>query len=269
VSFIGEGWCSSTFLVNEDLVVRFPKRNDWADRDREMRFLAFAEYRLPLRVPHYLHSAPSSPAAPNGYAIYNYIRGQALDVVGLTERQRSSAAEQIAEFLRALHRLQPDADVEVLLPREDERATVDQLAERAGREIMPLLSVSETQCLRDRFEAFLSDPENFASRQSVLHADLSREHLLAAGEKLTGVIDFGDVTQGDADYDFSYLFADYGAPFVEEVAARYGHKDPARLMFKVKYFELADQIDTILNGTGHALDGQQARAWSRLKELLR
>jgi hypothetical protein len=66
-----------------------------------------------------------------------------------------------------------------------------------------------------------------------------------------------------------YLFVDFGQDFAEEVARRYGHRDPERLKSKLLYFGLVDQIGTILDGTGLALKGQKDVAWFRLKQLLR
>ena len=39
-----------------------------------------------------------------------------------------------------------------------------------------------------------------------------------AENTVTGVIDFGEVSWGDADYDFMYEFVAAGPDFVEEVA---------------------------------------------------
>jgi len=72
----------------------------------------------------------------------------------------------------------------------------------------------------------------------------------------------------DPDYDFMYLFLDFGQAFVKEVARRYGHPDLEQLGIKLRYFGLVDQIDTILYGEGQALEGQTDTAWRRLKQLL-
>jgi len=88
-------------------------------------------------------------------------------------------------------------------------------------------------------------------------------------DSVVAAIDFGDVNWGDPDYDFMYLFVDFGLDFAEEVARRYGHRDPERLKGKLIYFGLVDQIGTILDGAGLALKGQEDLAWLRLKRLLR
>ena len=66
-----------------------------------------------------------------------------------------------------------------------------------------------------------------------------------------------------------YLFVDYGSAFTEEVARRYQHTDIEQLRLKLRYFGIVDQIGTILDGEGLALEGQTKASWRRLRELLR
>ena len=85
---------------------------------------------------------------------------------------------------------------------------------------------------------------------------------------MTGAIDFSDVSLGDPDHDFSSLFIDAGEAFALDVARRYGHADLERLGETLRYFAIADQIDTIVNGDAWALPGQREAAWTRLRQCL-
>lgn len=269
VCFLGEGWNCRAYLVNNELVFRFPKRPEhWEELEREITFLAFAADRLPLAVPEYVRVAPDSLSAAYGYAVYRYLRGSALDTNALTCGKRASAADEIAIFLRALHALQPSPDVGSLLPREDERLVAEKYFARAERDLVPKLPPLEARALRKQFELYLNTSGNFLFRPAVVHADLSRNHILIEHDSIVGVIDFGDVSWGGPDYDFMYLLVDFGRSFVEQVARRYGHPDLERLGAKLQYFDLVDQIGTILDGAGRALEGQEDAAWRRLKELL-
>jgi hypothetical protein len=44
--------------------------------------------------------------------------------------------------------------------------------------------------------------------------------------------------------------------------------DVERLLEKLRYFDITDQIDTIVNGDGWALAGQREAAWERLGRCL-
>jgi aminoglycoside 2''-phosphotransferase len=266
--FIGEGWCFCSYLINGELVFRFPKRREqWTELDREIKFLEFAADRLPLQVPRYEHAARTSEGAPFGYAVYRYVRGKAMTVPSLTVPQRADAAEALAEFLIALHNLLPDAELSSILPQEGARVVAEHYFSDATFKIAPQLSTAEAQTLRHHFESYLSAPDNFTFRPTVLHADFSAEHILVQDGRVTGVLDFGDVNWGDPDYDFMYLFVACGNPFLVQLAKRYGHTNLARLRQKVRYFGIVDQIGTILDAS-MALEGQVDEAWFRLKKLL-
>jgi len=266
---LGEGWTSRAYLVNNELVFRFPKRaEDWQELEREIEFLSHAGSKLSLSVPAYLNVAPDSAAAAYGYAVYRYLRGESLDMSALTARNRAAAADVLATFLQSLHNLQPSAELS-FLPSEDPRLLAEEYLAHAERHIVPSLQPSDANALREKFENYLSTPASTVFRPSVLHADLSGEHILAQYDSIVGIIDFGDVCWGDSDYDFMYLYVDFGPEFVGEVARRYGHPDLGQLRKKLDYFAVVDQIGTIVEGSGRALKGQEEEAWRRLIKLLR
>ncbi|HYL15894.1 MAG TPA: aminoglycoside phosphotransferase family protein [Terriglobales bacterium] len=266
---LGEGWNSRVFLVNDELVFRFPKRREnWEELNREIAFLGSAAPDLPLAVPRYRSVAPDSTAAPHGYAVYQYLPGHALDLKVLNSEKRATAAADIARFLKALHTLQPSGDLASRLPREDERTVAEEYLSRAAHEIIPKLPFLEGTALRRELEMRLRTPGNFSFRPVVLHADLSCDHILVEDDVVVAVLDFGDVNWGDPDYDFMYLSLDFGPGFAQEVGRKYGHEDLELLGRKLQYFSIVDQIGTILDGAGRALEGQQEAAWHRLRQLL-
>ena len=269
VEFLGEGWTSWAYLVNAELVFRFPKRPEvWKEIDREVSILAEIADALPLPVPRYVVTSPHSGATLYGYAVYRYIRGRALTLAGLAAEHRSGGAEQIAAFLVALHGYQPSPSLVAHLQDANERARAIQALHDAEEFIVPELRSGQARLLRDRITGYVDLAENFAFRPVVLHADFSGDHILAVDGSVTGVIDFSDVSLGDPDYDFSSLFLDFGEAFALEIAARYGHANIARLRAKLRYFEIEDFIDTIVHGREHALEGQRDMAWRRLLECL-
>jgi aminoglycoside phosphotransferase (APT) family kinase protein len=196
-----------------------------------------------------------------------------MDANALSREQLAAAADVIAAFLRALHSLQPSPEIASLLPlppaAEDARMVAEGYLVQAEREIAPKLLPGEAKALRRQFEIYLGAPANFLFRPAVLHADLGRDHVLVENDSVVAAIDFGDVCWGDPDYDFMYPLIDFGQAFVGEVARRYGHPNLEQLMAKLRYFDLMDQIGTILHGAGWALEGQEDAAWRRLKQLLR
>ncbi|MDQ4080987.1 MAG: aminoglycoside phosphotransferase family protein [Gemmatimonadota bacterium] len=118
------------------------------------------------------------------------------------------------------------------------------------------------------FAEHLTEERNSSGRSVIVHADFSADHILRVGDTASGVIDWGDVSLGDSDYDFNYLYEEFGELFVREMATCYGHPDPIRLVRKARYFSIADQIGTILYGGDDALPGDIEGSWEMLRTLL-
>jgi aminoglycoside 2''-phosphotransferase len=265
VAFLGEGWTSRAYLVNGDRVFRFPKREDfWPELEREIQFLAETASTFPLQVPRYALAAHHSPAAPHGFATYTHIAGSPIVPAAMSEEERSAAADAIAAFVRALHDIAP-ARLDVQLPRQDARRSATELRAHAEVFVMPQLERARADALRARFDGYLASSRNFSFTPVVCHADLSADHILAVDQRVVGIIDFSDISLGDPDYDFSSLFIEVGEAFALDVARRYGHTNLEHLRSKLEYFVIADFVDTIVNGDGWALAGQQELAWEHLR----
>jgi aminoglycoside 2''-phosphotransferase len=265
---IGEGWTATAWRVNEDLVFKFPKKSwVWDDLDRELSVLPYLSALLPLPVPEYLHTVRESGSAPHGFVVYRYLAGNAVDPCALAASERTALAQTLARFLRALHDIDT-APVAPMLPRDDEYAVARQSQRDAATSISPGLSPAERSRLRAVFAEHLSDRRNFNQRVVIVHADLSADHILHVGASVTGIIDWGDVSLGDPDYDFNYLYEEFGETFVRETAAYYGHADAERLVKKARYFSIADQIGTIVHGADDALPGDVDASWETLRTLL-
>ena len=56
-----------------------------------------------------------------------------MDVEALTPASQSAAAQSVANFLQALHGLQPSSEVATLLPRDDDRLVAEECLARAER----------------------------------------------------------------------------------------------------------------------------------------
>lgn len=265
--FIGEGWIGAAYRVNDELVFKFPKRaGDWTELDREIVFLEYARDQLPLPAPHHLLQVRESVTAPFGYIVYKHIAGEALDVSQMSAAGSDAIARTLAEFLKTLHALKPGR-IAHILPRENPYQVAMEHNQGAEKEIVAQLSEDERRSLAKFFRRYVNAPQSIG-RARVLHADFSADHILCTGGTVSGIIDWGDVSLGDPDYEFSYLYQDFGATFVRQIAEHYGHPDPDRLVGKARYYTMLDQLGTILYGGERAPEGDIAEAWRRLRAML-
>jgi aminoglycoside 2''-phosphotransferase len=100
------------------------------------------------------------------------------------------------------------------------------------------------------FASHFEDESLLDYEPGLLHADLAPDHIRYSPEvgRITGLIDWGDATIGDPDYELSYLYRAGGARFVEEVVRLGPPRDPAKLERKLRFYAGQDTIDTLLTG---------------------
>lgn len=248
---IGEGMDSVACLLNGELIFRFPKYASVAAQlRREIALLPEIQRRvagpLQLRVPEFVYWG----SLPQGWPFVGYVAipGQELwcSVWRAAEPQRQKYwAQQVAAFLKVLHRFPLDQAAGLNLRRFELRQAYTQDFQRLQAEAWDLFSGAEQREIERRFHHFLNTAAHFEQPLVLLHADLSPEHLFYRPEtlQLTGVIDFGDLCLGDPDYDLLYLYLDYGPEFV----AQMGLSDE-RLLAKVDFLAFANPLQDILLG---------------------
>jgi len=213
------GWDSLVLEVDGEWVVRVPRRpevREWLEM--EVRLLPELAPTLPVPIPRFEHVAANGVRA----VAYRKLPGEAVNA----SRPRVGAA--IGHFLAALHAFPVDRARELGVPshdigwRERYRAFADDLLQRANQ-----LLGDERPAAEAMFAAYLDDEGNFAFTPTLIHSDLGREHILATGDRLTGVIDWSDARVGDPAYDLSWLLHGTSPPFADAVLAAYGATEAA------------------------------------------
>ncbi|MEU1209782.1 phosphotransferase [Nocardia sp. NPDC005825] len=209
MNFDGDnGWDSSATLVDEHWVERRPRRPEVdAQLLRETRLLPWLAPRLPLPIP-----IPAVVTESPLVVRHRLIRGEPI------ADYTPDNGDAIGRFLRALHDTPPAEAIELGLPgtahahRERNWAVT-----RCHREVLPLLPDSLTAAATSLLDAILDTPAD-----TVVHADLGPEHVLAEDGRVTGIIDFGDAHVGDPAVDFAWTLFGTPPPFADAVAHAYG-----------------------------------------------
>lgn len=198
LSRFAEGWDNVTWRLGADLAVRVPRRsiaaplvkNEQSALPRLAAALAAEGVRTPLPV------VAGSPTAdfPWPWSIVPWLPGR--QALGLPRRDNTAWAAQLASALLALHRTAPDDAPSnpargVPLARRDDSIRL-RLADLPRRIADPLETMWRTGL------------DVAPSVESVwIHGDLHPGNILVAGDRLSALIDFGDVTAGDPAYDLA------------------------------------------------------------------
>lgn len=273
----GAGWDNRAFTVNDELVFRFPQFEEVVPYlEREIRILpVLAELSpLPLPVIEYVGKRGRNQPFLKKFVGYRRLAGTALTAREwnrLSAACRDRVARQLSGFLDMLRAFPVERAAALGVGREHHRRrTLDLLA--AGRaSVFPGLSSSEREAVERAIGAYLDDPDCFDYRPSLLHADLCGEHILwdAVTERISGILDFGDVTIGDPDFDLSGPFAEYGAEFLRRLPLRKTGTGSRMLFKKLHAFAVSAKLNAIAHHPKKDDPAVRAAGLAALRETLR
>jgi aminoglycoside phosphotransferase (APT) family kinase protein len=193
----GEGWDNRMFRLGEDLVVRLPRRAVSALLiEHEQRWLPLLAPRLPLPVPIPIRIGRAGCGFPWSWSVTRWLPGDtALVAPALDEH---AAASDLARFLRALHRPAPhDA------PRNPWRGIPLDARDALLREhLTAIVGRVDHPAIIETWER-LRATTLWTSAAVWIHGDLHPGNLLVRDGRLSGILDFGDVTAGDPATDLA------------------------------------------------------------------
>lgn len=251
VAFLGSGMDNNAYLVNGEWVFRFPKCEAVACAlGREVALLPKLAERLPVATPRFTYIGYQTGSGLL-FAGYPLIRGEPLTA----ERFRSLAHPDqerilatLAAFLQGVHSFPAEDAAAAGIKELSTRIWVGDCWSRGRAQVLPLLAPRDGAMLARLIEGFAADPLNFAFTPRLLYADFAPEHVLYNPDSrgIAGVIDWGDLTIGDPDFDLLYLRQDYGENFVRRLLGHYPHPEPARLFEKLRVFDACDHMNTIV-----------------------
>ncbi len=204
----GFGWDNAAFLAGGSVVFRFPRRRSVAHLiEREIALLPYLAGRLPLPIPAPRFVGTPTAEYPWAFAGYPSIPGRTACSVSLSEAQRAAMALPLAEFLRALHAVDPAPLVASGLP-PDEFGRLDyERRVNATRERVPSLAAAGGLARPEAFAEWLEAHPPVAldpGKRRVVHGDLYARHVLVDTDaRPSGIIDWGDIHLGDPAIDIA------------------------------------------------------------------
>lgn len=197
------GFDNVLFRLGDDLAVRLPRRAIGADlAANEHRWLPELAERLPLPVPAPVRIGAPALGYPWPWSVVRWVAGTSAETAPV--RDADGGASTLAEFLRALHRpahddapLNPWRGIPLADRLDRTLATIDGL--RARGTDLDLDAVAEAFARAARRPAWAGPPV-------WLHGDLHPRHVLTVDGRISGIIDFGDLTSGDPATDLAAVW---------------------------------------------------------------
>lgn len=216
---IGFGWDNFSFLVGDDLVARFPRREAAVPLvENEVRWLPEIASRLTLPVPAPVFVGEPGSGYPWRWTLVPWIPGDRVSRAGDLETQ--GAATDLGTFLRALHEPAPPG-----APRNPFRGIP--LRERdpvTGDRIDVMPTQFDPVAVLSIWETALEVPDHDGPPVWI-HGDLHPANLLSVAGRLSGVIDFGDLASGDPATDLAIAWMLFGSEDRELFRNAYGGVD--------------------------------------------
>jgi aminoglycoside phosphotransferase (APT) family kinase protein len=220
---VDAGWDNAMFRLGDTLAVRLPRRGAAAGLIlHEQRWLPQLASRLALPIPVPERVGVPARGYPWPWSIQRWLPGTAADECP----PASAQAVPFATFLRSLH-----VSVPTDAPRNPVRG--GPLSERApfAEERLRRLSAQTnliTGRLRKVWSLALEAPIDVNA--TWLHGDLHPRNVLVERGTLSGVIDWGDITAGDAATDLAAIWMLFDDANARRAAlSAYGWRSPATL----------------------------------------
>lgn len=197
VRFLANGWDNELYRIGDGLVARLPRRALGAQIiANEQRWLPGLAPRLPLPIPRPERTGVAACGYPYSWSVVPYLPG--VPAAEASSFDPAAAAAAVGGFLGALHVPAP-ADA----PANPFRGVP--LAERAGTfaaNLALLTGQADRDAVLRAWVAALAAP-GYDGPPVWLHGDLHPANILVNDGKVSGVIDFGDITAGDPASDLS------------------------------------------------------------------
>ncbi len=195
-----EGWDNVLFRLGDELAVRLPRRAVAASLiEHEQRWLPQLAARLPLAVPVPVRIGTPSRLFAWPWSIVRWLPGTSLLHSSLADT--SAATAVLEQLFLALHQPAP-----IDAPTNTYRGVpLASRTEALHGHLRQLEGIIEREAVLRVWEQVVST-RSWPGPPVWLHGDLHPGNLLVEAGRLSGLIDFGDLTSGDPATDLSVLW---------------------------------------------------------------
>jgi aminoglycoside phosphotransferase (APT) family kinase protein len=248
---MAHGWDNVMYRLGDELAVRLPRRAVAAGLIvHEQRWLPVVAPRLPLPVPAPVRAGRAALGYPWPWSIVPLLPGRLA--VREPPADPADAAASLGGFLGALHAPAPAA-----APANPVRGIP--LAERAAvftENLSVLGGLVDRGAVTEVWRAALATPV-WDGAPLWIHGDLHPANILVHRGRISGVIDFGDITAGDPATDLSIAWmllpAGCHAAFRDAYHAANGHAASGDTWARARGWALALSLAILANSADNPL----------------
>jgi len=194
------GWDNRTFHLGDQMLVRMPSSTDYALQvEKEQKWLPILAPLLPLPIPEPLAIGEPGNGYPFRWSIYRWLHGDTASSVHIVDL--CEFATSLAQFLTALEQIDPTGGPLAGQHSFYRGGSLKNYDAETRQAIAALKDKIDADAVTEVWEFALESTWN---RSPVwVHGDISVGNLLVQEGKLSGVIDFGQLTIGDPACDLA------------------------------------------------------------------
>ncbi|MFJ8115329.1 aminoglycoside phosphotransferase family protein [Bacillus mycoides] len=252
-----EGWDNITVIINDELLFRFSRKLEYANRiplEKELcTILSHLLQEIEIPKYHLLYKNNCNTVPFCSY--YPLIHGEPLTtelVAKLEKKELKAIITQLATFLAALHSIPLKRTETLGFPIEKTLTYWKELQTKLNQYFTNSLTSLQKSALNRLFENFFICIAKSTFQNTIIHADFTHHHILFnnLNKTISGVIDFGDAQIGDPAFDFAGLYYDFGREFTtsiyEQYSALISHRDPLLIHRITTFYQYSPLLHNLI-----------------------
>ncbi len=211
-----DGWDNKVIKINNEYIYRFTRRETTQIQHiKEIDLLPVLNKSLTLQVPNPIHWRTSGK--PPYYMAYKMISGEPLTKQAMRQLDQSYVTDTLGGFIKQLQAVNPNQFKHVPIYRpHDWLDQYQSLYKQVNEKLFPRLQSSTNTSIKRTFKTVL-DTEYFHFTPTLIHRDLTSDHIMYEGSTIIGFIDWGDACFGDPAFDLTGFIMDYDAELVKQL----------------------------------------------------
>lgn len=252
IKSIGEGWDNKIFLVNEEIIFRFPRRKIAVELiERENALLKNLQPLFAIRIPNPVYIGKPTSSYPYPFHGYKIIPGLSGCHAHLTDEARLASLPVLAKFLRQLHNIDEAQAISLgaenqIFDRTVINEAITDLKERVNKITTKKICAIDMDCFEQEMQ--IANKIKLPEDKCLVHGDLYCRHLMFDKNNLVGIIDWGDVGINNRSVDLSVIWSFYPQSVHGQFFKLYGEVDANTWQY-ARFLGLYSAFTLILYGT--------------------